>query len=166
MRAMPDQAYRTGGVGNRATGRGVCDGGLGAKRRRSPMPAPELTVVSSETRDGAVVDDVLFDGPDGSPVEAFLVRPADDDACSPAGPAILFWHWFDTQAPDGDRTQYLDEATGLARLGATSLLPGGRFPWAAPPTGAAADVSAIEAEAGRLHAGSALLRLLPDLDRA
>ena len=131
------------------------------------MPAPELTVVSSEARDRALVDDVGFDGPDGSPVEAYLVRPADGDGEGRGGgdgAAVLFWHWFDTQAPDGDRTQYLDEAAGLAGLRVTSLLPQGRFPWATPPTGAAADVAAIEAEVARLHAGIALLRSLPGVD--
>jgi dienelactone hydrolase len=125
------------------------------------MPAPELTTISSERRDGARVDDIRFDGPDGAPVEAYLVRPIASDG---PGPAVLFWHWFDTEAPDGDRTQYVDEAVELARRGATSLLPQGRFPWASPPTGAAADVAAIEAEVARLHVGIDVVRALPGVD--
>jgi pimeloyl-ACP methyl ester carboxylesterase len=80
------------------------------------------------------------------------------------GPGVLAWHWFDTEADDSDRTQFLDEAVELAGLGVTSLLPQGRFPWAAPPTGAAADVAAIEAEVARLHAGLAVLRETPGVD--
>lgn len=108
------------------------------------------------------VDDIRFDGPDGEPVEAFLVRP--DGAAAGPGPAILFWHWFDTEAPDGDRTQFVAEATALADVGVTSLLPQGRFPWSAPPTGATADVAAIEAEVARLHAGVAFLRAQAGVD--
>lgn len=116
----------------------------------------------TEIRDGARIDDIRYDGPDGLPVTAYVVHP--EEPTGDPGPAVLAWHWFDTQAPDGDRTQFLDEAVALARMGVTSLLPQGRFPWASPPTGAAADVAAIEAEVARLHAGVALLRARPTVD--
>ena len=119
-------------------------------------------MTSSEFRDGARIDDLRYDGPDGLPVTAYVVHP--EPPLGEPGPAVLAWHWFDTQAPDGDRTQFLDEAVGLAGIGVTSLLPQGRFPWASPPTGAVADIAAIEAEVARLHAGIALLQSLPSVD--
>ena len=67
------------------------------------------------------------------------------------------WHWLDSEAPDGNRTQYLDEAAGLAASGAVCLLPQGRFPWSQPPTGSGADTIEVLAEAARLRAGLDLL---------
>ena len=109
---------------------------------------------STEPRGAAVIEDGTFAGPDGEPVEAFLVRPSGDDG---GAAGIVAWHWFDPKAPDGDRTQFVEEAVELAALGVASLLPQGRFPWAADPSGAVADVAAIEAEVARFHAGVDLL---------
>jgi dienelactone hydrolase len=128
------------------------------------MAAPTPTIRSTDQRGDAVVDDLTFDGPDGAPVEAYRVRPAGAPGTPVAGPGILAWHWLDTEAPDGDRTQFLDEAAAWARLGVTSLLPQGRFPWVQAPSGAAADVAAIRAEVARLRAGLDLLAADPAVD--
>ena len=112
----------------------------------------------------AQIDDITFDGPDGLPVEAYLVRPGGD--LPRPGPAILAWHWLDTEAPDGDRTQFLDEAANWAELGITSLLPQGRFPWREDPVGSSADRSEILDEVGRLRAGLDLLAARPEVDPA
>lgn len=110
-------------------------------------------------RDGARVHDLRL-ADDG---EAFLVEPIDGGR----GPAILFLHWFDTEAPDGNRTQFVDEAVGLAREhGVVSLLPQGRFPWAGDPTDAAADAARIRAEVARHRASVDLLAARPDVDPA
>ena len=122
------------------------------------------TVRSTEHRPGAVVEDIAYAGPDGLPVEAYRVRPTVADHAAP-GPAVLAWHWLDTEAPDGDRTQFVDEAVAWAGLGITSLLPQGRFPWRDAPSGATADLAAIRAEVARLHAGAALLAADPAVDR-
>ena len=108
------------------------------------------SVRSTERRGDVVVEDGTYTGPDGDPVEAFLVR-ADRGAERAAG--IVAWHWFDPKAPDGDRSQFVDEAVELASLGVVSLLPEGRFPWMSDPIGAAADTVAIRAEVGRFRAG-------------
>ena len=90
----------------------------------------------------------------GSTGEAYLVEPAGGGR----GPAILFLHWFDTEAPDGNRTQFLAEAEDLARdAGVVSILPQGQFPWAGPPTDAEADASRIRAEVERHRAALDLL---------
>jgi pimeloyl-ACP methyl ester carboxylesterase len=93
--------------------------------------------------------------------EAYLVEP--DGAGSGSG--LMFLHWFDTEAPDGDRSQFLDEASALARAhGAVSILPQGRFPWSSAPTGADADVARIRAEVERHRAALDLLAARDDVD--
>jgi dienelactone hydrolase len=123
----------------------------------------ELRIRTTEPHDRALVDDVVFDGPDGLEVEAYLVRPAEAPAdASVAG--ILMWHWLDTEAPDGNRTQYLAEAAELAASGAVCLLPQGRFPWSQPPIGSEADTAAILAEVARLRTGLDRLVGRPEVD--
>jgi hypothetical protein len=96
-------------------------------------------------------EDVTFPVGNGT-VEAWLVRP---NLESPGGarPAIVMWHWLDTEAPDGNRTEFLDEARQLAGRGAVCLLPQGRFPWSIHPSGSAADAAEVRAEVDRLRAG-------------
>lgn len=136
-----------------------------ASRRTDPR------ILGTEPRNGALVDDLVYDAPDGSEVAAYLVHldettgdPPVGSGSEPTRAGILLWHWLDSEAPDGDRTQYLDEAADLARAGAVCLLPQGRFPWSAPPTGSDADRAAILAEVGRLRAGLDLLTERSDVD--
>ncbi|HSK93217.1 MAG TPA: hypothetical protein VLA76_04065 [Candidatus Angelobacter sp.] len=92
---------------------------------------------------------------------ADLVEPAG----GARGPAILYLHWFDTEAPDGNRRQFRDEAVRLAREhGVVSLLPDGRFPWAEPPTDADADVARIGAELAAHRAAIDLLAARDGVD--
>ncbi len=112
---------------------------------------------TTEQRDGSRVHDIRF----ADDAEAFLVEPIDGGR----GPAVLFLHWFDTEAHDGNRTQFLDEAVGLARdRGVVSLLPQGRFPWAGDPTDAEADAACIRSEVNLHRAGVDLLAARPDVD--
>jgi len=119
---------------------------------------------SREQRGNAAIEDITYGAPDGSTVEAFLITPARGAVDAASGPSssdraagVVFWHWFDPKAPDGDRTQFIDEAVELAGDGVVSLLPQGRFPWSSDPSGAARDGTAIEAEVARLRAGLDLL---------
>jgi len=131
-------------------------------------------IIGTERRAGAIVEDVLIDALDlGDPIKAYRVRPEQGDvaraatntpAASAPGPGIVWAHWFDPDAPDGDRSQYVDEAVDLAGVGITSLLPQGRFPWAVAPTGAAADARAIETEVQRLRVASDVLIADPSVD--
>ena len=122
---------------------------------RGPMD-PSLIPPPVE-RDGARIDDVrVADG-----IEAYLVEPVDGGR----GAAVLFLHWFDPQAPDGNRTQFLDEAAALARdHGAVSILPQGRFPWAEAPTGATSDLEGIRREVDGHRAAVEALAGRPDVD--
>jgi pimeloyl-ACP methyl ester carboxylesterase len=129
-------------------------------------------VLGTSSRGAADVDDLVFRGRDGVDVEAYLVRPAsvgggpDQTARSRGSPSpgVLMWHWLDSEAPDGNRTQYLDEAADLASAGVVSLLPQGRFPWQVAPDNAEADATEIRAEVARLRAGLDLLSSRPDVD--
>jgi fructoselysine-6-P-deglycase FrlB-like protein/predicted esterase len=108
------------------------------------------TTVGSQTRSRATVDDIRFTA-GGIDVEAYLVRPG--VAGTRAVPGILWWHWLDDKAPDGDRTEFLDEATGWAtERGVASILPQGTYPWRVSPSGATADAREIRAEVGRFRA--------------
>jgi pimeloyl-ACP methyl ester carboxylesterase len=126
----------------------------------------DLRIRATDRRARAVVEDVVFSGPDGLDVEAYLVRPDGPPATDRSHAGIVLWHWLDSEAPDGDRTQYLDEAAELTAAGAVCLLPQGRFPWSSPPTGSAADSAAIRAEVARLRAGLDVLASRPDVDPA
>ena len=111
---------------------------------------------STEIRDGARVHDAEVGG-----TEAFVVEPIDGGR----GPAVLFLHWFDTHAPDGNRTQFLDEAATVGReWGAVSVLPQGRFPWFADPTDAGSDLRQINEEVERQTAAVDMLASRPDVD--
>jgi hypothetical protein len=130
-----------------------------------------IRVLDTTSRATALVDDLVYRGPDGLDVEAYLVRPANvgdrPTGKRPAGgrgPGLLMWHWLDTEAPDGNRTQYLDEAAELASAGVVSLLPQGRFPWQIAPDNAEADTAEIRAEVARLRAGLDLLAGWADVD--
>ena len=107
-------------------------------------------------RDRVRVHDVEVAGTDAS-----LVEPIGGGT----GSALLFLHWFDTEAPDGDRTQFLPEATGLAhRHGVVSILPQGRFPWSEAPTDADADTARIRDEVERHRGALDLLAARPDVE--
>lgn len=88
-------------------------------------------------------------------LETFVVRPS----AKGTGPAVVFLHWFD-ESPNANRTQYLDEASALAELGVTSLLPQLRFPWSATPTDSNNDLLRIRGEVAALK--KAVTSLLDD----
>jgi dienelactone hydrolase len=135
-----------------------------------PAEPPTLEAAGVEPREGVVVRDVRIDAPgraDGvaaGAVEAYLVEPEIVDAGEPR-PGLLFAHWFDTNAPNGNRTEYVDEAADWARRrGVTSVLPQLTFPWAADPTDARTDGGRIVAEVTRLRRCLDLLAAQPAVD--
>jgi hypothetical protein len=106
-----------------------------------------LEILSAEDRDGVLVRDVLVDGS----IAAYLVEPAIVDART-ASPGLVFAHWFDTHAPNGNRTEFLDEAVTWVRArGGSAVLPQLTFPWAGDPTGSAADGERIVGDVALLR---------------
>ena len=116
-----------------------------------PIPTPEappaLEIVSAEDRDGVLVRDVRIDGS----IEAYLVEPMVVDARS-SSPGLVFAHWFDTHAPNGNRTEFVEEAVDWVRAHrGSAVLPQLTFPWAGDPTGSAADRERIVADVALLR---------------
>jgi dienelactone hydrolase len=111
-----------------------------------------------------VVEDVTYGNAELGDVPAWLVRPEAAPEGSCAG--LVMWHWLDTEAPDGNRDEFLDEAQELAARGAVALLPQGRFPWSIAPSGSAADADEVRREVARLRAGVDLVAARPEVDGA
>ena len=80
--------------------------------------------ISSEKRGEVVVNDITFSGAGKHEVKAYLVVP------NGAGPfaGVLWVHWLGEEK--SNRTQFLDEAVGMASKGVVSLLVDGM--WATP----------------------------------
>ncbi len=116
-----------------------------------------MTTQPPTDRDGARIHDLRLE----EAGEAYLVEPMNGGR----GAAVLFLHWFDTEATDGNRTHFLDEAVGLAREhGVVSVLPQGRFPWVEAPTDAEADAARIRAEVAGHRRAIDLLAARADVD--
>lgn len=79
-----------------------------------------MTLVVGLSMAAALVRDVSFPNSTGGRTGAYLVEPA--NLGPKKGPAVLFVHWLETDAPDSNRTQFLREAIPLADDGVTSLL--------------------------------------------
>ena len=128
----------------------------------APAGAPSLEIVDAEDRDGVLVRDVRIDGS----IEAYLVEPAVVDART-ASPGLVFAHWFDTHAPNGNRTEFLDEAVSwVASRGGSAVLPQLTFPWAGDPTGSAADRERIVGDVALLRRCVDLVAGRPGVDPA
>jgi dienelactone hydrolase len=121
---------------------------------------PAVTVISTETAEGVTVTDLTYEEPGVPPTEAYLVAPASGEP----GPGIIWFHWIEVGDPTSNRTEFLDEARAMARLGAVSLLVQGTFPWQEPPTSIGHDVPAVEAEVRMLHSGVDLLATRDEVD--
>ncbi len=117
-------------------------------------------VVSSTAEGEATVRDATYQSVDGRRVSALLVAPA----AAGRYPAVLFLHWYATNESDGNRTEFLDEATDLAARGVVSLLPEQVFPWHQPPSGAAEDRRGVIDQVVDLRVGLGLLLALPEVD--
>jgi predicted esterase len=77
---------------------------------------------------GAVLRDITYGMLGGGTNAATLITPKTPAAA--AAPAILFVHWYGPPAPTSNRTQFIPDATALARQGVTSLLID--TPWSVP----------------------------------
>jgi hypothetical protein len=135
-----------------------------------PTERPSFEIVGTETRDGVLVRDIRLVPPPVSgtadAIEAYLVEPEVLDART-SRPGLLFAHWFDSKAPNGNRTEFLDEATDWARRHrAAAILPQLTFPWAGDPSGSAADAGRIVAEVTRLRRCLDLVLARPAVDPA
>src|SRR5437588_9777055 len=82
--------------------------------RQLPLDRKETGM---QERSGVKVYDFSFVNLHGGRTAAYLV-PSVKGRRS----AVLFVHWYEPKAQDSNRTQYLEQAVELAKLGTTSLL--------------------------------------------
>lgn len=78
----------------------------------------DIREAGSREQDGAVIRNLTYASPFNRRRAAYLVRPTTEGRF----PAILYVHWYEPQAPDSNRTQFLEEAVLMAGQGAASLL--------------------------------------------
>ncbi len=95
------------------------------------------------------VEDITVPVPGQDPVQAWFVHPA-GQAKKHSAPAVLWLHWLGEI--NGDRSEYLSEAVGLAGQGVYSVLPQGYFPWVPNPDGTTGDVTLVENQVGAFRA--------------
>jgi dienelactone hydrolase len=119
-----------------------------------------FTTVSTSEQGDATVRDVTYASSGDRTVSALLVLPGTPGP----HPAVLFLHWYATNETDGNRTEFVDEATALADQGVVSLLPELQFPWHQPPTGIEADRQAVIDQVVDLRVGLDALLALPEVD--
>ena len=88
----------------------------------------DIKETSRREDNGVLLRDITYAQISGGTNAATLVTPK-TPAAAPA-PAILFVHWYGPPAPTSNRTQFIPDATALARQGVTSLLID--TPWSVP----------------------------------
>ncbi len=79
----------------------------------------EIHTVSSEFRGEIEIRDITFANLTGGRTKAYLVFPAQTRKLAGG----LFVHWYEPLSTNSNRTQFLDEAVEMARLGMLCLLP-------------------------------------------
>lgn len=126
-----------------------------------PVPF-DLKEESSKQQIGAIIRDITYAGytPQRGRIRAYLVQPAEV-----VGPfaGVVFFHWYGK--PNGDRTEFLDEAVALARQGTVSLLIQGFFPWAVAPANAQSDRRLVIDETVEVRRALDLLLSQPQVDQ-
>ncbi|HEY1919447.1 MAG TPA: alpha/beta fold hydrolase [Streptosporangiaceae bacterium] len=131
----------------RKTGLAVALAGVLTAVTVAPSQAAGTHPPSSGAR--VIVESVWVPVPGQHAVPAYLVKSGGAlGTSSHAG--ILFLHWLGQI--HSNRTEFLAEATGLARRGAVSLLPQGTFPWKVAPTGTRQDVTAVKQQLAAFQA--------------
>jgi hypothetical protein len=128
----------------------------------APDGPPAIEIRDTAERDGVLVRDVLIDGS----IEAYMVEPVVVDADTTA-PGLVFAHWFDTHAPNGNRTEFVDEAVDWVwARGGSAVLPQLTFPWTGGPTGSSVDRERIVGDVALLRRSVDLVASRPGVDPA
>ncbi|MEO8287924.1 MAG: hypothetical protein ABI670_15965 [Chloroflexota bacterium] len=79
----------------------------------------DIKVGETQQRGSIKVSDITFAGPEGDKrIAAYLVTPEGDGPFA----GIVFAHWYETEASNSNRSQFVDEAVLLAEHGVVSLL--------------------------------------------
>jgi hypothetical protein len=86
----------------------------------------DVEILSEHLQNGAIVQDITYASPRGGKVPAYLILPTQE----PSRVGLIFGHW-----GEGNRTEFVDEAVVLTRLGIASLCldaPNRRPAWYEP----------------------------------
>lgn len=131
---------------------------LFAYDRAAPL---DLREESSKETDGVTVKDISYAAhtPQRGRAKAYLVKPGGKGPFA----GIVFFHWLGK--PNGNREEFMGEAVSLARRGVVSLLIEGYFPWAQPPTDAAADRRRVIDQTIEVRRALDVLLAQPEVDR-
>jgi outer membrane protein assembly factor BamB/dienelactone hydrolase len=125
---------------------------------------PDLKEVGVETKGAVKVRDVTYASLGGGRTAAYLVEGQGQGP----HPAVLFVHWYEPHSPSSNRTQFVDEAVGLAGKGVTSLLV--ETPWSNPEwfekRDAARDYETSVAEVKDLRRALDVLLAQPGVDKS
>jgi predicted esterase len=128
----------------------------------APGADPKVVLVGEDTADLVTTEDITFARAGVVTTEAYLVHPS--TTATRRGPAVLWFHWLESGAPTSNRTEFLEEAHGLAADGVVSLLVQGTFPWRDRPSSLDHDMAAVSANVRMLRAGLDLLGARADVD--
>jgi dienelactone hydrolase len=120
----------------------------------------QVTEVRTEQRDGVTVQDITYSTPISATTSAYLVVPPGEGPFA----GVVFAHWYAPRQPNGNRTEFLDEAVQLAKQGVVSLLPEGVFPWHTYPTGTAQDRDLVVQQVVALRRAVDVLVARDDVD--
>jgi len=121
----------------------------------------DLKEVSVKEQDGVTIRDIDYAARTSQRgrVKAYIIRPAGKGPFA----GVLFFHWLGK--PNGDRTQFLNEATALAKQGVVSLLIQGYFPWQVDPVEGQTDRQRVVDETIEVRRALDLLLSQPNVDR-
>lgn len=79
----------------------------------------DIRDVATRINTGAMVREFTFATPFHRRRAAYIVRP---EGIEEPKPVILYIHWYEPEAPDSNRTQFLSEAIKMAQQGCVSML--------------------------------------------
>lgn len=78
----------------------------------------DIRPAGKQALDGVIIEDMTYATPYGVRRAAYYIRPEGEGPFA----VILYAHWYETEASDSDRTQFVEEAKEMAKQGAASLL--------------------------------------------
>ena len=121
----------------------------------------DLKEVSVQREDGISIRDVNYAAyaPKHGRIKAYVVQPAGKGTFA----GILFFHWLGEVK--SDRTEFLEEAVALAKLGTASVLIQGYFPWLEKPMDGETDHQQIIDQTIEVRRGLDLLLSQPQVDK-
>jgi predicted esterase len=83
-----------------------------------PEAGFDIRPAGKQEFDGVIMEDMTYTNPFGVRRAAYQIRPEGEGPFA----AILYVHWYEPEAGDSNRTQFVEEAKEMAKRGAASLL--------------------------------------------